>query len=110
VNTWVVLRSKGSSTPPLLFLKVIASAKVPPAFSNIYDSSGIMDIMTSVHEGFHNAPRLYGSNVCKSGKVTDFKSGVKEAGKVCIFVGMSITNQTNLSDLTLTIANSQGHD
>jgi len=86
VNAWVVLRSKGSSTPPLLFLKVIASAKVPPAFSNIYDSSGVMDIVTSVHEGFHNAPRLYGSNVCKSGKVTDFKSGVKEAGKVRIFV------------------------
>ena len=45
-----------------------------------------MDIVTSVHEGFHNAPRLYGSNVCKSGKLTDFKSGVKEAGKVRIFV------------------------
>ncbi|KDQ59788.1 glycosyltransferase family 1 protein [Jaapia argillacea MUCL 33604] len=42
---------------------------------------GIFNIVTSVHEGIQNAPKLYGSKVRESGKVTDFKSGVKEAGK-----------------------------
>ncbi|KAF9464545.1 glycosyltransferase family 1 protein [Collybia nuda] len=42
---------------------------------------GVVKIVVSVHEGFHNAPKLYGSEVRKPGKVTDFKSGVKEAGK-----------------------------
>lgn len=45
-----------------------------------------MNIVASVHEGFYNAPKLYGSNVRKPGKVTDFTSGVKEAGKVDIFL------------------------
>ena len=43
---------------------------------------GVMSIVTSVHEGIHNAPKLYGSAVREPGKVTDFSSGVKEAGKV----------------------------
>ncbi|GLB35572.1 putative glycosyltransferase family 1 protein [Lyophyllum shimeji] len=43
--------------------------------------TGVMDIVTSIHQGLHNAPKLYGSNVRKPGKVTDFASGVKEAGK-----------------------------
>ncbi|KAF8061758.1 UDP-Glycosyltransferase/glycogen phosphorylase [Lyophyllum atratum] len=42
---------------------------------------GVMDIVASLHEGLYNVPKLYGSNVRKPGKVTDFASGVKEAGK-----------------------------
>ncbi|KAF8589708.1 glycosyltransferase family 1 protein [Ramaria rubella] len=41
----------------------------------------IMNIITSVHEGFHNAPRLYGSQVREQEQVTDFSSGVKAGGK-----------------------------
>jgi hypothetical protein len=41
-----------------------------------------MSIVTSIHEGFHNAPKLYGSKIREKGEVTDFKSGLKEAGKV----------------------------
>lgn len=41
-----------------------------------------MMIVTSIHEGFQNVPRLYGSDIRKSGKVTDLASGVREAGKV----------------------------
>ncbi|THU98408.1 glycosyltransferase family 1 protein [Dendrothele bispora CBS 962.96] len=42
---------------------------------------GLLKIFTSVHEGFHNAPKLYGSEVRESGPVNDFSSGLKEAGK-----------------------------
>ncbi|KAG6918563.1 hypothetical protein DXG01_013362 [Tephrocybe rancida] len=42
---------------------------------------GVVDIITSVHEGLYNAPKLYGSQVRQPGKVTGFVSGVKEAGK-----------------------------
>jgi len=42
---------------------------------------GVMDIVSSVHEGFYNTPKLYGSKVRKTGKVTDFTSGLKEGGK-----------------------------
>jgi len=41
-----------------------------------------MKIFISVHEGFQNAPKLYGSEVRQPGKVDDFSSGLKEAGKV----------------------------
>jgi len=43
-----------------------------------------MDIVSSVHEGFYNAPKLYGSDVREQGKVTNFTSGMKEAGKASI--------------------------
>lgn len=46
--------------------------------------SGIVHILDSMHEGLHNTPKLYGSDVRNKGKVTDFKSGVKEGGKVGI--------------------------
>ncbi|KAF7359127.1 Sterol 3-beta-glucosyltransferase UGT80A2 [Mycena sanguinolenta] len=42
---------------------------------------GVMDIVAGVHEGFYNAPKLYGSKVRKPGKVTGFASGLKEGGK-----------------------------
>ncbi|TFK67117.1 glycosyltransferase family 1 protein [Pluteus cervinus] len=42
---------------------------------------GIMKIVTNLHEGFYNAPKLYGSEVREPRKVTDFKSGLREAGK-----------------------------
>lgn len=42
-----------------------------------------MNIVCSVHEGFHNVPKVYGSEVREQGKVTDFATGMKEAGKVC---------------------------
>jgi sterol 3beta-glucosyltransferase len=44
--------------------------------------TGVMDIVSSVHEGFYNAPKLYGSDVREHSKVTNFTSGMKEAGKV----------------------------
>lgn len=47
-----------------------------------------MDIVSSVHEGFYNAPKLYGSEVRNHGKVTNFTSGVKEAGKVGSLCGV----------------------
>jgi len=40
-----------------------------------------MNIVSAVHEGLYNAPKLYGSEVREQGKVTDFGSGMKEAGK-----------------------------
>lgn len=45
-----------------------------------------MKIVVSVHEGFQNVPKLYGSEVREPGEVTDFKSGLREAGKVGIVV------------------------
>ncbi|KII89415.1 glycosyltransferase family 1 protein [Plicaturopsis crispa FD-325 SS-3] len=42
---------------------------------------GVMEIVISIHDGFRNVPKLYGSKVRQPGKVTDFSSGVKEAGK-----------------------------
>ncbi|KAJ7582522.1 glycosyltransferase family 1 protein [Mycena floridula] len=43
---------------------------------------GVMKIVTSVHEGFQNVPNLLGSEPVRApGKVTDFQSGIKEAGK-----------------------------
>jgi len=41
-----------------------------------------MNIVTSIHEGFYNAPKLYGSEVRGKGDITNFKSGLQEAGKV----------------------------
>lgn len=41
-----------------------------------------MKIVTNIQDGFQNMPKLYGSQVREPGKVTDFQSGLKEAGKV----------------------------
>jgi hypothetical protein len=41
-----------------------------------------MEIVSLTHEGLYNAPKLYGSEVRKTGKVTSFSSGLKEGGKV----------------------------
>ena len=46
--------------------------------------------MLSVHEGFHNAPKLYGSQVREPGKVTDFGSGLKEGGIVRLLLGTDV--------------------
>lgn len=43
---------------------------------------GVMRIVSSIHEGFDNMPKLYGSDVRKPGKVTDLSSGIREGGKV----------------------------
>jgi len=40
-----------------------------------------MNIVSSVHEGFHNVPTLYGSKVREGPKVANFSQGLKEAGK-----------------------------
>ncbi|PNS21582.1 Sterol 3-beta-glucosyltransferase [Sphaceloma murrayae] len=41
-----------------------------------------MDFSHALAKGFHNAPRLYGDDtVRKSDKITDFKSGIRAAGK-----------------------------
>ncbi|KAL0059449.1 hypothetical protein AAF712_013793 [Marasmius tenuissimus] len=42
---------------------------------------GVVKIVSSIHTGFHNLPEMYGSEVRPVGQVTDFSSGVKEAGK-----------------------------
>jgi sterol 3beta-glucosyltransferase len=42
---------------------------------------GVMDIVQSIHEGFYNMPKLYGSEVREHGKVTNFTSGIKEGSK-----------------------------
>ncbi|TDL28120.1 glycosyltransferase family 1 protein [Rickenella mellea] len=42
---------------------------------------GVYKIVASIHEGLHNVPKLYGSKVRDTGKVEDFESGMKKAGK-----------------------------
>ncbi|PBK62939.1 glycosyltransferase family 1 protein [Armillaria solidipes] len=46
---------------------------------------GVMKIVTNIQDGFQNMPKLYGSEVREPGKVTDFKSGLKEAGKGFVY-------------------------
>lgn len=41
-----------------------------------------MNIIGSVSEGFHNVPRIYGSEVRTPGHVDGIKSGFKEGAKV----------------------------
>ena len=44
-----------------------------------------MDFSLGIARGFHNAPKLYGDDTVRpQEKVTDFQSGLKAAGKVCI--------------------------
>lgn len=50
---------------------------------------GVWKIVTSVQEGFHNMPKMYGSEVREPGKVKDFKSGVIEGGKVGLLMDHS---------------------
>lgn len=42
-----------------------------------------MDFSLNVAKGFHNVPKLYGGEVRKVENVTDFKSGLTTAAKVC---------------------------
>ncbi|CUA72150.1 Sterol 3-beta-glucosyltransferase UGT80A2 [Rhizoctonia solani] len=42
---------------------------------------GVMNIIGSVSEGFHNVPRIYGSEVRERGPVNDFSSGITEGAK-----------------------------
>ncbi|KAB5595196.1 Sterol 3-beta-glucosyltransferase UGT80A2 [Ceratobasidium theobromae] len=42
---------------------------------------GVMNIIGSVSEGFHNVPRIYGSEVRTPGHVDGIKSGFKEGAK-----------------------------
>ncbi|KAI3615744.1 glycosyltransferase family 1 protein [Moniliophthora roreri] len=41
----------------------------------------VVKIVSSVYKGFVNLPQLYGTEIRQSGPVTDFSSGLKEAGK-----------------------------
>ena len=43
-----------------------------------------VDVPLALTEGLHNLPELYGDKVRKHNKVTDWKSGTAEAGKVCV--------------------------
>lgn len=44
-----------------------------------------MDFTLGIARGFHNAPKLYGDDTVRpQEKVTDFQSGLKAAGKVCV--------------------------
>ncbi|QRW26844.1 glycosyltransferase family 1 protein [Rhizoctonia solani] len=42
---------------------------------------GIMNIIGSVSDGFHNVPRIYGSEIRERGPITDFSSGITEGAK-----------------------------
>ncbi|CAE6434741.1 unnamed protein product [Rhizoctonia solani] len=42
---------------------------------------GVMNIIGSVSEGFHNVPRLYGSDVRERGNVNNLSSGITEGAK-----------------------------
>lgn len=42
----------------------------------------LVDVPLALTEGLHNLPELYGEKVRKHDKVTDWKSGTAEAGKV----------------------------
>ncbi|KAL0575377.1 hypothetical protein V5O48_006590 [Marasmius crinis-equi] len=42
---------------------------------------GAMEIVSAIYKGFHGLPELYGAEVRPEPVVTDFASGVKEAGK-----------------------------
>lgn len=42
----------------------------------------MINVVASVNKSVWNAPALYGAHVRKVGEVTDFTSGLKEAGKV----------------------------
>ncbi|KAL0569753.1 hypothetical protein V5O48_012214 [Marasmius crinis-equi] len=46
---------------------------------------GVMEIVSNIHKGFHNLPEAYGTEVRPQGEVTDFSSGLKEAGKGLYF-------------------------
>lgn len=43
----------------------------------------LVDVPLALTEGLHNLPELYGEQVRKHDKITDWKSGTAEAGKVC---------------------------
>jgi hypothetical protein len=43
---------------------------------------GVHNILVSLHEGFQNLPKAYGSEVRPAGKVSGFKDGVREGAKV----------------------------
>lgn len=42
---------------------------------------GVFEIVTSLHDGFANMPKLWGSEVRKPGKIDNFADGLKEGGK-----------------------------
>ena len=42
----------------------------------------LVDVPLALTEGLHNLPELYGDKVRKHNKITDWKSGTAEAGKV----------------------------
>lgn len=46
---------------------------------------GIANIVGSTAEGFRNMPALYGGDVRKPGEITDFSSGLQEAGKGFVY-------------------------
>ncbi|KAK0185951.1 glycosyltransferase family 1 protein [Armillaria mellea] len=46
---------------------------------------GALKIVTSIHDGFQNAPKLFGSQIREPGKVINFSSGLKEAGKGFVY-------------------------
>lgn len=50
-----------------------------------------MDFTLGIARGFHNAPKLYGDDTVRpQGKVTDFQSGLKAAGKVYLRLKCSL--------------------
>lgn len=97
----IALLSKVLSRLPRRFLKVGDFDIMGLSFVNETYILGVMEIVSSVHEGFYNAPKLYGSAVRKPGKVTDFTSGLREAGKVNLhFLSYNFKYYTNLAIIT----------
>jgi len=46
---------------------------------------GGADLVQSIHEGLHNSPKLYGSEVREQGQIKGIRSGVKEGGKAIVY-------------------------
>jgi hypothetical protein len=67
---------------PQLFhsLKVVDLAVSTVLF--LINELGGADLVQSIHEGLHNTPKLYGSEVRERGKIKGIRSGMKEAAKV----------------------------
>lgn len=64
----IALLSKVLSRLPRRFLKVGDFDIMGLSFVNETYILGVMEIVSSVHEGFYNAPKLYGSAVRKPGQ------------------------------------------
>jgi hypothetical protein len=90
--------SMAFSYPPsaLTFYFLNTSSPVDGIYgSTVAIPKGVMKIVTGVQEGFHNAPKLYGSEVREKRRPKDLSSGIVEAGKVSTFYVSKFTSSLN---------------